>query len=247
MPGGQRLQDLVLHRVRPGDVGGVAAEVDPGVDENQFARLTGLALLGLAGLGSLRRLRYGQPVLELENTNDGVFGYTFTVPAPGDDLPENSVLTVTGLAGPNAVTYSGITFPQGDVAFADVKRYAEKYFARIPSGEPQEMETFEPDQPTVHPDRQPAVRRFSLGREPAKIRVVHHARWMADALQSPPDPGPEAAFRGEHRHLRVVGVEGMVQRRGVQHPNQVAPQLLQHRPRLRDRVGQLRGGGRHLL
>lgn len=34
----------------------------------------------------------------------------------------------------------------GDVAFADVKKYAEKYFSAIPAGDPEPVETFEPEQ-----------------------------------------------------------------------------------------------------
>jgi len=34
----------------------------------------------------------------------------------------------------------------GDVKFDDVKKYAEKYFAKIPGGDPEPVETLEPDQ-----------------------------------------------------------------------------------------------------
>ncbi len=64
----------------------------------------------------------------------------------------------------------------GDVAFDEVKDYAEKYFSRIPGGEYEEMETFEPEQLgekrlVLKQDAQPML---LMG---YKIHGVNHPDW----------------------------------------------------------------------
>ncbi|MEZ4387375.1 MAG: pitrilysin family protein [Candidatus Krumholzibacteriia bacterium] len=122
---GSRMQDIVLREFYTEKDGPVTEERRMRVDNSP--------------MGKLFMEQYQNLAFEANGYHHSTIGYM-------SDL--NNISRADGRAyydkhyiGPN-ITVAVV----GDVDFAQVKAYAEKYFEGVPGGEPEEMETFEPDQ-----------------------------------------------------------------------------------------------------
>lgn len=118
----------------------------------------------------------GRIIEQFQNQMFMANGYHHSTIGYMSDLENVSRADCTDYFRRNYVGSNLVVSIVGDVKFADVKKYAQKYFAAIPAGDPEPVETFEP--------KQLGEKRFVM-QDPSQpvfiagyhIQNVRHADW----------------------------------------------------------------------
>lgn len=151
----------------------------------------------------------GRIIEQFQNQMFIANGYHHSTIGYMSDLENVSRADCTDYFRRNYVGSNLVVTVVGDVKFADVKKYAEKYFAAIPAGDPEPVETFEP--------KQLGEKRFVM-QDPSQpvyiagyhIENVRHADWpVYKVLAGVLGQGRTSRFYGKLVKQDNVAVQAM--------------------------------------